>query len=336
MTMFFSHPFYLFLIPIIVPLLAYFMVRRQLSLSFPSHDALPKTSSRISFSSVFYYLPVFLVCVALIFFLLALANPRQLLTNENQRVEGISIMLAFDLSESMNAEDFKPKNRFVVARSVLSDFINKRTDDLIGVVVFGTEAFLLSPLTIDYRLLKVQIAALELGQIKGSTAIGSAIIKSVNHIRDSKTKEKVIILLTDGMNTAGEVEPLDAAKLAAALGIKIYTIGVGKPGGAPIPYQHPYYGRQYAKNPDGSLYLTKLDEAGLREIARITNAAYFRATDSDSLSSIYETINQLEKTKIESKKIFKYKTKHQRYLFIGTFFFILFLLLEYAVLRIIR
>ncbi|OGI06022.1 MAG: hypothetical protein A2Y40_07455 [Candidatus Margulisbacteria bacterium GWF2_35_9] len=332
----FSHSIYLWFIPIIVPLIIFFQYRNQLKFNYPSLDGLPIKKHPLILTDILYYFPVVLISIALIFFLIALANPRQILTNETQNVEGISIMLAFDLSESMNAEDFKPKNRFVVAQSVLNDFISRRKDDLLGVVVFGTDAYLLSPLTIDYRLLQSQISALELGQIDGSTAIGNAIVKSINHIRDSKTKTKIIILLTDGMNTAGDIDPIKAVNLAAALGIKIYAVGVGKPGGAPIPYQHPYLGKQYYQNPDGSLYLTELDEKTLKEIARITDGSYFRATDSETLSNIYETIDQLEKTKIESKKILNYKSKYMIYLLIGIVFYVLYFIVEFAVLRISR
>lgn len=332
----FSHPIYIGLIFILIPIVIFFLYRNQLKLNFPSLDALPAKKQMVSIPDILYYLPVALVSIALIFFLIALANPRQILTHDTQNVEGVSIMLVFDLSESMKAEDFKPKNRFVVAQNVLSDFISRRKNDLLGMVVFGTEAFLLSPLTIDYRLLQNQISALELGQIEGSTAIGNAIVKAINHIREAKTHSKIIILLTDGVNTAGDIDPLTAANLASALGIKVYTVGVGKPGGAPIPYQHPYSGKQYHKNPNGSLYLTKLDEKTLQEIARLTDGTYFRAIDSESLAKIYDHIDQLEKTKIESKKVLHYKSKYLIYLVLGVLFYMFFLIAEYTILRIIR
>jgi len=159
---------------------------------------------------------------------------------------------------------------------------------------------------LDYGVLLEFLDKIKIGMVEDGTAIGNALATCVNRLRDSKAKSKVVILLTDGENNRGEVDPVTAAKAASAMGVKIYTIGAGKVGGAPIPYQHPLFGKQYHRNPDGTLYLTKIDENSLREIARITGANYYRATNSRKLKEIYDEIGELEKTKIKTKEYMNY------------------------------
>ncbi|MEK6558369.1 MAG: VWA domain-containing protein, partial [Candidatus Margulisiibacteriota bacterium] len=254
----------------------------------------------------------------------------------NTHVDGVGIMLLMDLSGSMEAEDFLPKNRITVSKKVIQDFIHRRVDDLLGLVVFGSDAFLVSPLSSDHRLLLEQIAALSIGQIDGKTAIGTAIVKGANHLRDVHVKSKVMILLTDGENNSGDIDPVTAAHLTAALGIKVYSIGIGKPGGAPIPVIHPVYGKVYARNPDGSLVLSKLDEETLKKIAGITGGLYFRAVDTVSLQSVYSYIDQMEKTKVEVKRFVKRESRAMPFLWAGAVALICYVLLEFLIFRVAR
>ena len=239
---------------------------------------------------------------ALALLVVALARPQFVQKEQQIRTEGIDIMLALDISGSMQAEDFKPRNRLVVAKDVVSAFLDMVRNDRVGLVVFAGQSFTQCPLTLDYDVLRSLLGGVEIGMIEDGTAIGTALANAVARLKDSAAKSKVVILLTDGENNAGKIDPETAAKIAEALGVRVYTIGVGKEGGAPIPVEHPVYGRVYARNPDGSLALTKLDEASLRRIADTTGGQYFRATDAEALKKIYGQILELERTKFEVKE----------------------------------
>jgi len=237
--------------------------------------------------------------------IIAFARPQIVEREEEIQTEGIDIMLALDISGSMRAEDFKPENRLHVAKEVVVEFLELVTNDRIGLVVFAGQAFTQCPLTLDYDVLRTMIERVEIGMIEDGTAIGTALANSVNRLRDSKAKSKVAILLTDGENNAGKIDPETAAKVARAMDVRVYTIGVGKEGGAPIPVDHPVFGKTYARNPDGSLVLTKIDEAALKRIAATTGGQYFRATDAEALKKIYEEILDLERTKFQVKQFEK-------------------------------
>ena len=242
---------------------------------------------------------------AAILLVLALARPQLGKAASRIFTEGIDIMLALDISGSMRAEDFKPETRLHVAKDVVVEFLELVTNDRIGLVVFAGQAFTQCPLTLDYDVLRTMIERVEIGMIEDGTAIGTALANSVNRLRDSKAKSKVAILLTDGENNAGKIDPETAAKVARAMDVRVYTIGVGKEGGAPIPVDHPVFGKTYARNPDGSLVLTKIDEAALKRIAATTGGQYFRATDAEALKKIYEEILDLERTKFQVKQFEK-------------------------------
>jgi Ca-activated chloride channel family protein len=243
--------------------------------------------------------------VALMLLVVALARPQFVEKQEEIRTEGIDIMLALDISGSMQAEDFKPKNRLHVAKNVVAEFLELIRNDRVGLVVFAGQAFTQCPLTLDYGVLRSLLAGVEIGMIEDGTAIGTALANSVNRLKSSAAKSKVVILLTDGENNSGKIDPETAAKVAEALKVRVYTIGVGKKGGAPIPVEHPVYGKIYARNPDGSLVLTKIDEKSLLQIADITNGQYFRATDAEALKKIYSQILELERTKFQVKEFEK-------------------------------
>ena len=279
---------------ILVPLLVvYFFWRRQMQWSdfrYPSLELvkdLPKTAfQRLR------HLPVILRWVAVGLLVVALARPQQTSSEEQIFAEGIDIVLTLDISTSMAAMDFKPDNRLGAAKQVAADFVDHRTSDRIGLVVFAAQSFTQCPLTLDYRVLKDLMSKVEMGMVEDGTAIGMAIANGVNRLRDSKAKSRVMILLTDGQNNRGELDPITAAQTAGALGIKIYTVGVGTRGTAPYPQQTPF-GTRTVQIP------VNIDEDMLREIATITKGRYFRATDERELQEIYQEIDRLETSKVE-------------------------------------
>ena len=235
----------------------------------------------------------FIVIALLIF---TLARPQLSQSQERRFAEGINIFLALDVSESMRAEDFKDANRLQTAKSVIRDFLKHREGDRIGLVVFSGESYTLCPLTLDYSVLIELLDDVEVamgGQLQDGTAIGDAIATTAHRLRDSDAKTKIVILLTDGENNAGTITPETAASLAQSFGIRVYTIGMGKEGGALIPYEDTTFGKRYRE------VLTYLDEDTLKLIANTTGARYFRATDVQSLKHVYAEIDQLEKTKFK-------------------------------------
>ncbi len=227
---------------------------------------------------------------------IAICNPQwhERLTDISQ--PGVDIMVTMDVSGSMLAEDFSPDNRMTAAKSVATSFIESRPFDRIGMVVFGSYALTYCPLTTDRKVLSEMVGDISVGMAGDDTAIGLGVATAVSRLRSSNAKSKVIVLMTDGVNNSGEVVPLAAARLAAQYGVKIYAIGIGKEGGAPIPIAGPTGTKSYQKNPDGSVVLTEIDEPTLKALAKISGGRYFRATDSDGLKRIYQTIDRLEKT----------------------------------------
>lgn len=235
--------------------------------------------------------PIFLRAAALAFMIIALARPQTFSSGENIYAEGIDISLVLDISGSMLAEDLRP-NRLESAKNVIDKFIEGRVSDRIGLVVFSRYAFTQCPLTVDYKVLRNLLSEIKSGMIEDGTAIGNALANGTNRLKDSEAKSKIIILLTDGVNNAGEVDPLTAVEIAKNYGIRIYTIGVGTRGEAPYPVQTPF-GIRYQMVP------VEIDEPLLKNIAGSTGGQYFRATDNRTLNEIYNKIDKLEKTKVE-------------------------------------
>lgn len=256
-------------------------------------------------------LPFYLRLLAIVLFLLALAGPRSVMEETIHKSEGIDIVLAIDASGSMAAEDFmikgKRMNRLEVVKDVVHSFIDGRANDRIGLIAFAGLAYTVSPLTTDYSWLKTNLARVELNLMEDGTAVGSAITSSLARLRKSKAKSKIIILLTDGINNAGKVTPLAAARATKALGVKIYTIGAGTKGFAPFPVRNFRGEKRYRK------VRIDIDEETLQEIAQITDGRYFRATDTESLRDIYKEIDALEKTEIEE---FGYKEYKELFVFV--------------------
>jgi len=242
-----------------------------------------------------FFVPAVLKVAALVVFVVALARPQVPVSESETSSKGVDIMLVQDVSPSMAAEDLKPHNRLFVAKKTLSTFISKRQTDRLGLVVFGADAYTQCPLTTDYGVLQGLLDQVEMGMAGDGTAIGMAIATALNRLKQSPGDSKIMILVTDGESNRGEIDPQSAAVMAKQLGVKIYTVGVGKEGGAPIPYMDPVRGKVYTNQ------LTRLDEGGLKAIATTTGGRYFRAVDSGSLASIYATIDKLEKTTISTK-----------------------------------
>ncbi len=233
--------------------------------------------------------------LALVALIAAIARPQSLFDEEKRKTEGIDIVLALDISGSMLAQDFKP-DRLGAAKDVAAQFVDARLDDRIGLVVFAGESFGQCPLTIDHNEVKLQLSEIKQGILEDGTAIGNGLATAVDKLKDSEAKSKVIILLTDGVNNRGEIDPTDAAQLAQLYGIKVYTIGVGTMGTAPYPVQTPW-------GPSTQQMPVEIDEELLSSIGQNTGGQYFRATNNKTLSEIYQHIDRLEKTEVEVTQI---------------------------------
>ncbi|MFC1855701.1 VWA domain-containing protein [Thermodesulfobacteriota bacterium] len=244
----------------------------------------------------------FLKAAALFMLLIALMRPQLSDVKMNTETFGIDILLALDVSGSMEAEDFEPNNRLFVAKEVLKEFIKSRSFDRLGLVVFAGKSYTQSPLTTDYNILLNILEEVDFNFKDEGTAIGLAISESLNRLKESNAKSKVMILLTDGENNKGSIDPILAAKLAKAIDVRIYTIGIGSGEGMRVPGAK----GGYARGKDGSIVVTKLNEEPLINIARITDGEYFKATNREALLEVYERISELEKSKIEMTKYFSY------------------------------
>lgn len=256
-------------------------------------------------------IPAWLRIISIAFFIIAAARPQSFSSGENIYTEGIDIAMVLDISGSMLAEDFKP-NRVEAAKKVIDEFIAGRTNDKIGLVIFSGESFTQCPLTIDYSVLRNLLKEIHTGMIQDGTAIGNAIANGVNRLKDSKAKSKVMILLTDGVNNAGEIDPLTAAQIAQKFGIRIYSVGVGTIGEAPYPFQTPF-GIRYQMVP------VEIDENIMKQISNITGGKYFRATDNRKLVQIYDEIDRLEKTRVEVTSYRNAKELFYSWAFAGLF-----------------
>ena len=244
------------------------------------------------------HLPYLLKIIASTLLIIAIARPQSSTNWEESTTEGIDIVLAMDISGSMLAQDLKP-DRLEASKNVAMDFISKRINDRVALVIFAGESFTQCPLTTDHNVLINLFKDVKSGMIDDGTAIGMGLATAVNRLKDSEAISKVIILLTDGVNNSGMVPPLTAAEIAEKFDIRVYTIGVGTEGFAPYPFQTPF-GIQYQE------VEVKIDEKTLQDIATLTNGKYFRATNNNSLKEIYKDIDALEKSKIEKKKFKKH------------------------------
>ena len=308
----FANPEFLLLL-LILPAMIWWYLRRSLrSRSTVRYSDLKLIKEVGSSSRKRYRHLLFILRLAAIALLIvAFARPQAGSREEETITEGIDIVLSMDISSSMLAEDFQPKNRLEAAKLVAADFIKGRTNDRIGMVVFAGQSFTQCPLTLDYGILLKFLEEIHIGQIEDGTAIGMALGTCVNRLRDSKAKSKVVILLTDGQNNRGELDPITAARIARTYKIRVYTIGAGTRGEALYPVDDPIFGRRYVRMP------VNIDEELLGRIADITGGQYFRATDKNSLEKIYKEISDMEKTKIEVKQYTRYRELFSRYLILA-------------------
>ncbi len=317
-----------FLLLLLLPLVGYWYLRRRrrhyAALRMPSLESVRGMRSWRGRLRV--ALPA-LRALAFAALVVAMARPQEVLREEEVDAEGIDIMLVIDLSSSMLAQDFKP-DRLEVSKRVAAEFIDKRRYDRIGLAVFAGEAFAQCPLTTDHRVLKNFLANLQCGALEDGTAIGMGLATAVHHLEDSEAKSKVVILLTDGVNNAGYINPLMAAQIAQKVGVKAYTIGVGSTGDALTPVSRRSDGRYIF-----GLARVEIDEDLLKDIASMTEGEYFRATSPESLQRIYDKIDQLEKTKIEVAVFKSYSEAFHPFVFWGLVLLLLEALLRYTVLR---
>jgi Ca-activated chloride channel family protein len=310
--------YFLYLIPV-VPLL--FLLKALIG--FKANQklpvALPSKMLKTDWSSILRFIPSIFLMLSMILILVALARPQKSNEKVDQWTEGIDIMLIIDISESMQMQDFTP-NRLEAAKKVATEFINGRFQDRIGVVVFSGEAYSLAPLTSDYKLLSEYIQDINFEMIESrGTAIGSALAVATNRMIASDSKSKVAILLSDGDNTAGNLDPETSARLANAYNIKLYTIAVGKEGR--VPFGKDFFGRpRYVEN--------NLDETTLRKIAEIGSGKFYRVTDNEALQSVFEEIDSLEKVEIKETRYKDTTDFYQVYLLWAMILFLAWLLLK--------
>jgi Ca-activated chloride channel homolog len=285
---------------VLIPLLVVWYIRRHRedTSDIRYSTLLPFRSLKPGLRERLRHLPFALRMLGIAALIVALARPQTTASGQNIYAEGIDIAMLLDISTSMLAEDFQP-NRVEAAKEVAQHFVDGRQNDRIGLVIFAGQSFTQCPMTLDYRVLKNLLRQVKPGMVEDGTAIGMAIAQGVNRLKDSKAKSKVMILLTDGMNNRGEIDPLTAAQIAKTFNIRIYTIGVGTVGEAPYPVQTPF-GIRYQNIP------VDVDEKTLAQIADMTDGRYFRATNNRTLKEIYDEIDKLEKTRIEVKAYHSY------------------------------
>ena len=330
MNLTFAYPWMLLLL-LLIPLLAWLKSRtgRQPAFLYSSVQ-LVKGITGITRSSVGAIL-LRLRWFALVLFIIALARPQLGEGQARTRASGIDIVVALDLSGSMAAEDFElngePVNRLVIAKDVLEQFVEKRSSDRIGLVAFAGRAYIAAPLTLDHAFLLENLRRLNIGTIEDGTAIGSAISAAVNRLREIQAKSKIVVLMTDGQNNAGKIPPLTAAEAAEALGVRIYTIGVGTRGVARVPYTNVFGQRGYFDQQ------VDIDEEMLTQVADMTGGKYFRAENAEGLRAIYDGIDQLEKTEVEVSQYQRYRELFQWFVLGGLVILLLEIILANTVWR---
>ena len=323
----FSNPGFLWLL-ILIPILAvwYFLVKNKdrANLKIASTDGFSQGNIWAKLKPILYVLRLLAITALII----ALARPRNVqVSKKTKTTRGIDIVMAIDVSASMLAKDLKP-NRLEALKNVATKFVNQRPNDRIGIVVYAGESFTQTPITSDKRIVINTIRKLRWGDLDGGTAIGMGLGSAVNRLKESKAKSKVIILLTDGVNNSGFVDPKTATELARELEIKVYTIGLGTNGTALFPY---------AKDASGNLLFrnapVEIDEELLKFIAEQTTGEYFRATDNEKLVSIYDEINKLEKTEVEEFKYYNYQEKYRPLVLLAGFLIMMEMGLRFTLFR---
>lgn len=320
------HFFWLLLVlPLMVAWYVYWNKKSKPNVTLSSTITFKKISS---WKDYLYHSLFALRLLAVALIIIALARPQTHSENAQTKItDGIDIVMAIDVSSSMLSQDLKP-NRFEALKKVASQFVKDRPNDRIGLVVYAGESYTKTPVTTDKGIILSSLAELTYGQVEDGTAIGMGLATAVNRLKESKAKSRVIILLTDGVNNTGVIDPLIAAELAAEYGIKVYTVGIGTNGMALSPY---------ALNPDGSIMYrmlqVEIDESLMKKIAQVTHGRYFRATNNQKLQQIYDEINKLETSKIEEFKYTEVDEKFRLLVIIATALLFLEFLLKHTVFR---
>jgi len=327
-----KNPWFLLLLVVWLPMIVVYLRREKTrpAVRFSDLSILQKLPK--SPMTQLRHIPFILRIIGIGLLVIALARPQKGTSEEEVTTQGVDIMLVLDISYSMKSLDFQPKNRLFVAKETIKDFITKRRNDRMGLVVFAKRAFTKCPLTLDYGILSELVARTDFEDFGDGTAIGTALATAANRIKDSPTKSKVIILLTDGGNNAGEIMPLAAAKACGELGIKIYTIGIGKDGDVPYPVEMM---NQFTGQIITQIQMMKsdLDEQLLADIAGATNGKFFRAQNAEKLKDIYATIDKMEKTEIKTKLYTSYSDKFFVWLIAGCVVLLLESLLSFTFFR---
>lgn len=322
----FANPEFLYLF-LLLPVMA--LVHWKIRTKRRTDIRVPELNSfsdyRPTFRQRIAWLPLVCRFLAIAFIIIAIARPRSSSKGSNVTSEGIAIVLAMDVSTSMLAEDLRP-NRIEAAKKVAADFIRERPTDLMGMVIFSGESFTQCPITSDHAVLLNLMDGIKSGVLEDGTAIGEGLATAITRIKDSKAKSKVIILLTDGVNNKGKISPVTAGEIAKTFGIRVYTIGVGRNGTAPYPFQTPF-GVQYQNVP------VEIDEAIMQQISDATDGKYFRATDNNKLKEIYGEIDKMEKTKVEVTEFRRYTEEYFPYALLAALFFIIEITLRLTLLR---
>jgi Ca-activated chloride channel homolog len=312
----FAQPLFLNLLAVVPAMIAFYILKQQKATASLRMPGLKQFSgSAITFRHYLRHLLFAFRTAAVALLIIVLARPQTTDKFQNVSTEGIDIVLTLDISGSMLARDFRP-DRLEASKNVATEFISGRPYDRMGLVIFSGESFTQCPLTTDHAVLINLLREIQSGMIEDGTAIGNGLATAINRIKDSQSKSKVIILLTDGVNNRGEIAPATAAGIAKTYGIRVYTIGVGTQGMAPYPVQTPY-GIQYQDMP------VEIDEGILQEIAQTTGGKYFRATDNDKLVQVYNEIDKLEKSKIDVRQ---FSRKEEKYMFPAVLAIVLILL----------
>jgi Ca-activated chloride channel family protein len=321
----FGQPWFLYLLVLIPLLILYKVVKGKQEQASVSMSSIQGFKTASSWKSSFRHFPFVLRLLCLAFLIIALARPQTPNDEQQTSGEGIDIILCIDVSGSMTAQDFIP-NRLEAAKKVAADFVDQRLTDRIGIVIFSGESFTQCPLTTDHGVLKLQIEQIRNGLLEDGTAIGSGLATSVDRLKNSKAKSKVVILLTDGVNNGGLIDPSTAKEIAKAFKVKVYTVGVGTEGYAPTP----------VNTPMGVVMQNEkvaIDEKLLRSISAETGGSYFRAKDDESLQRIYNEIGKLEKTKVDVTTYHRYVEKFYPFVFAAMICLFLEVLFRYTLFK---
>ena len=315
----------LLLLPLMLLWYWFWNKKSQANVTFSTTIAFKKTKS---WSDALYHLLFMLRMIAIALIVVALARPQTHSENAKTKItDGIDIVMAIDVSASMLSQDLKP-NRFEALKKVASQFVKDRPNDRIGLVIYAGESYTKTPVTTDKSIILNALSEITYGQIEDGTAIGMGLATAVNRLKESKAKSRVIILLTDGVNNTGFIDPQTAAELAAEYGIKVYTVGIGTNGMALSPY---------ALNADGSIIYrmqqVDIDEPLMKKIAQVTKGRYFRATNNQKLQQIYDEINQMETTKIEEFKYTEVDEKFRWWVLVAGVLLLLEFVLKHTLLR---